>query len=549
MSDPNQNPFRPNYSQTQPSASIPTNLLSHPPSRLSPVHGVDLLDLLGQASSSAGPSHHMNDAMTGGSTLPPQTQPGTGGVGNTVVGGSLISGDNKKKKDEKDGYVPKRGYRACVHCRLRKARCDLGDVNAPSEPPCSRCRREQRDCVFLPSKRRRKTSSAAEGGQRETSLDPSQAEVYPARGSSVTATSNPAPGNPATQQLNQSPYENKPTSKEWSIPTFPQIVPSTQTDDRIQQNHNQLTSWNENPPQPGPSNQMFPPPQPSQTPQHHPDTTTPGSLGESSIASTSGQSPGHRAKKRRTEPDGTRKIVNASLSNEMDALEILANAATEGDADGDSSGGKGKNTSHGDAKRVSWDIGEDSPPTRELQEFHLIKNRILDEYDLQDLVTTFFRDHHPSLPIFQTARIPRTREQLQDLASNDSFLLTCIVAVASRHPVDHKYREIHDRTWSILRETLADYSFAGLPGSVGFVEGVLLLAEHLPREKATPPRPTSLHMLAGPGSEAAGEHGTDNRRSWSMTGLAIRAAYLLGLDQIALEINEDERTPDMSLPD
>lgn len=48
-------------------------------------------------------------------------------------------------------YVPKRGYRACVHCRLRKARCDLGDVNSPSEPPCTRCRREQRNCVFLPS--------------------------------------------------------------------------------------------------------------------------------------------------------------------------------------------------------------------------------------------------------------------------------------------------------------------------------------------------------------------------------------------------------------
>ena len=102
----------------------------------------------------------------------------------------------KGEKEKEDG-TPKRGYRACVsrscyfflkltqknppsilsllpsfvrfrsfahgcpafigpirsqtHCRLRKARCDLGDVNAPSEPPCSRCRREQRSCVFVPS--------------------------------------------------------------------------------------------------------------------------------------------------------------------------------------------------------------------------------------------------------------------------------------------------------------------------------------------------------------------------------------------------------------
>lgn len=34
----------------------------------------------------------------------------------------------------------------------------VGDVNSPSEPPCSRCRREQRDCVFLPSVRQHITS-------------------------------------------------------------------------------------------------------------------------------------------------------------------------------------------------------------------------------------------------------------------------------------------------------------------------------------------------------------------------------------------------------
>lgn len=131
-------------------------------------------------------------------------------------------------------------------------------------------------------------------------------------------------------------------------------------------------------------------------------------------------------------------------------------------------------------------------------------------------------------PIFQTARIPRCREQLLDLAHNDSFLLTCIIAVASKHPSDSRYKDVHDRTWAVIRDAMSDYSFNGLPGSVGFVEGVLLLAEHLPRERGTPPRGTSVDMLVGPGTESAGVHGTDNRRSWSLIGLAIRAAYLLG---------------------
>ncbi|WWD03753.1 hypothetical protein V865_001809 [Kwoniella europaea PYCC6329] len=561
-----------------------SNIIPHPASRLSPPPGTDLSHLYGQGFATAGPSDY--NMISGGSSIPPQVQPGTSGIGGGNAGSTS---DNKKKKDDKDANVPKRGYRACVHCRLRKAKCDLGDVNAPSEPPCSRCRREQRDCVFLPSKRRRKTSVAAEGALREASVDPSQAEVYPAHGSTTSTTTtntnpNPSqqnPPQPQPQPIIRPPFENNPSTSEWDMSSLSHIM-QPQVDDTSRNqalyNHNPPSSSSSNWPdqytqtQAGPStttsglsshslsqNQMLPPPpsQTSLTPQHHPDTTTPGSMGESSVGSTTGLSPNqpsqHRAKKRRTvEPDGTRKIVNASLSNEMDALEILANAATDenGEIDPNMPANKGKHPqqdgrSNGDTKRVSWDISEEASPVRELEEFHLIKNGILDEETLQQLVNIYFRDHHPSLPIFQTSRIPRTREQLLDLAHNDSFLLTCIVAVASRHPVDPKYREIHDKTWPILRETMADYSFAGLPGSVGFVEGVLLLAEHLPRERAAPPKSYSLNMLSGPGTEVTGEHGTDNRRSWSLTGLAIRAAYLLGLDQIALEINEDERTPDV----
>jgi hypothetical protein len=40
-----------------------------------------------------------------------------------------------------------------LHCRSRKAKCDLGNISAPSSPPCSRCRRESRECVFAPSRR------------------------------------------------------------------------------------------------------------------------------------------------------------------------------------------------------------------------------------------------------------------------------------------------------------------------------------------------------------------------------------------------------------
>ncbi|KAK9453958.1 hypothetical protein V1511DRAFT_471996, partial [Dipodascopsis uninucleata] len=47
----------------------------------------------------------------------------------------------------------RRSYKACLHCRERKVRCDLGSLDNPSEPPCARCKREGRKCEFVPSRR------------------------------------------------------------------------------------------------------------------------------------------------------------------------------------------------------------------------------------------------------------------------------------------------------------------------------------------------------------------------------------------------------------
>ncbi|KAF7506937.1 hypothetical protein GJ744_011068 [Endocarpon pusillum] len=52
---------------------------------------------------------------------------------------SPIKGTRPKDKEFQ------RAYKACIACRRRKARCDLG-IN--SSPPCARCRREHRECVF-----------------------------------------------------------------------------------------------------------------------------------------------------------------------------------------------------------------------------------------------------------------------------------------------------------------------------------------------------------------------------------------------------------------
>lgn len=99
--------------------------------------------------------------------------------------------------------------------------------------------------------------------------------------------------------------------------------------------------------------------------------------------------------------------------------------------------------------------------------------------------------------------------------------------VASRHHPDPSIKAVHDHLWSLVRSSLADYSFSGLPASIGFVEGVLLLAEFLPREQTSGHSFSSQLLGTNKSTEGALE-GTENRRSWALTGLAIRAAYGIG---------------------
>lgn len=54
---------------------------------------------------------------------------------------------------EPPGKKFKRTYVACLNCRVRKVKCDLGDTMLPTEK-CRRCARERRDCIFADLKKR-----------------------------------------------------------------------------------------------------------------------------------------------------------------------------------------------------------------------------------------------------------------------------------------------------------------------------------------------------------------------------------------------------------
>jgi hypothetical protein len=83
------------------------------------------------------------------------------------------------------------------------------------------------------------------------------------------------------------------------------------------------------------------------------------------------------------------------------------------------------------------------------------------------------------------------------------------------------------------QEYLAEIAFCGALATVGLVEGLLLLAENLPRCKPMSSRLTKAKArVARQGKPVV--DGAENRQAWMLIGMAIRAAYGLGLDQVSV---------------
>ncbi|RMD43536.1 hypothetical protein DV735_g1590, partial [Chaetothyriales sp. CBS 134920] len=118
----------------------------------------------------------------------------------------------------------RRNYQACNRCRQRKVKCDLGPVDAPHDPPCARCRRENKQCLFAAERRKAKDGSPTQSddGSREGSVDPDSRPVKRLKGLPAgDATSTPSPGY-APQHMAGAAHGNAPWNlSALSAPTTP----------------------------------------------------------------------------------------------------------------------------------------------------------------------------------------------------------------------------------------------------------------------------------------------------------------------------------------
>ncbi|WWD19773.1 hypothetical protein CI109_104237 [Kwoniella shandongensis] len=448
----------------------------------------------------------------------------------------------------KGGDKVKRGYRACLHCRSRKAKCDLGDIDAPSSPPCSRCKRESRECVFAPSrrggnnrKRPMKTSDDEEmsdsdvkpegggGGGRSSSRSAAAVELT----SSHPAQTFPYPNPPRVhRRMSSSSLVHHPMRQS----------PPAPTSSSSYYHHHSFSK-----PATGSSSSHFSPMTSSST--HGTPQTRTGQSQHPALPPVGRGKPSTTPspKRRRlhlnpplhaTDPSS---IVVADMRNESDALQILALASGQAaiqddlEEEQDIRNGSGRD---GGAKLLSGTMGLNlgidafadkssekglSPTVTQpasLGHFPLVKLGILSEDQVTRLTEHFFRCHHHLFPMVPASIIPRTKEQVALFAQNERYLLAAYIIIASRPDNSPEMREVHHRSWEVMRGWIADVQCLGAPPTVGLVEALLLLAENLPRTPAAT-TPEEIHA-SGCRVEP---HGDENRQAWQMIGLAVRSAY------------------------
>ncbi|KAN0104165.1 hypothetical protein V8E51_009910 [Hyaloscypha variabilis] len=332
----------------------------------------------------------------------------------------------------------KRAFKACVLCRLRKAKCEFASPGDVGSEPCLRCKRDGEQCQFLPTRRggnygnghtARKTRELNQGAR-----DATENQTHADQSSHVEETRDDN-SQVEIQQLAEAPLCNPSDALE----ILARTSPSHQSDDSDYEEDEE-------------------------------------DAGESGGAEQNG--------------NDQAESINGNPATSSNNSVFLAN---------------GKSTAEGT---------DDRQDLKSINNFPLIKLGFINPTQLRTYVSIFISRHNHYLPIIPVYRLPNNDKRLGQFAIEESFLLMVIVLIVSRYEKDSS----HVSCWKFVRCHLSGITYGGLP-TVGIVEGLLLLSEHLPR----------LHHVADNNF-----HRVEAFMSWNLIGLAVRFSYFLGLDQKTL---------------
>ncbi|KAK9321839.1 hypothetical protein V1517DRAFT_159411 [Lipomyces orientalis] len=311
----------------------------------------------------------------------------------------------------------RRAYKACINCRIRKAKCIFSDNIL--KPPCTRCLREGKECSFLPS--RRGGRSNLEKGR--TLRPDSQTQPF--------ALVRDDPASPMQEQLLETKelQLNPDARRRQSISVGTESNVDTET---------LAFGFLRNPTDA--LNILARASSFSGDETHSPDSAT------TTVADN-----------------------NRSLGKTEDTTHRTAigdeEKATSSDDDAIMDG--------------SHRAGEQRTGPRhqeKISEFQLIKQGHINATQLRIYVSIFFSRHHHYLPLVPSYKAPLTDELLSDFVAQEPHLLTAMVIIASRY--DNNV--IHDQCWKYMQLLISELVY-GVEPTVGAIESLLLLSENIPR--------------------------------------------------------------------
>ncbi|GAA5893277.1 uncharacterized protein JCM6883_007618 [Sporobolomyces salmoneus] len=421
---------------------------------------------------------------------------------------------------------PKRTYRACQPCRSRKLKCDLGDPESPSEPPCRRCRRESRECVFVvrekkfnqssfaaaesslpvsttapqrPSGRKRKSQSIGGGDRQDANTKP--------RREDSESSQDPSTSNPSLSALVQL-AKPEVAGYYFHAPSLPsnESIPSQPT------SHPLASTSTSSYPQPPVSS--LPPirPRAHSTDSNIPHLRHPAFDEEYDDVEHEGEGEGEgQSSATRGGPANANVLLSSTLHNPSDALRLLATASslrstapddpgeTEDRAMADASEvsdaevehrwqNRGKGKSNGTSQEQEAKSNGDGAGERvELIEgrwerFVPVAEGMLSIAEAEVLLSFFETEMSPLYPLLSPLTF--SPSHLPHLTTTESLLLASMITISARYsalPSPSRARMIHKAVADYIRDELIGLlDGSGELRHISSVEALLLLTEWPP---------------------------------------------------------------------
>ncbi|CAK7221844.1 hypothetical protein SBRCBS47491_004667 [Sporothrix bragantina] len=258
------------------------------------------------------------------------------------------------------------------------------------------------------------------------------------------------------------------------------------------------------------------------------------------LPSTPSPAPSRRQSVRMTGTDIEGDFASRDLLNPSDALNLLAQVADldgeheqEGHGDTHHGGGKRRDTQRGQPANQGQEGGQGSHHSATPFYFPPIVDGHLSLADASYLLKRYHEHYHPFFPVAD-GRIFDGRG-IDRLAQAEPHLLTSILTVASKD--DPAWHRVHEACASHM-DSLVSRLISRGSSSVGAVEALLILAEWAPQRQQHSSS-TSSAMSSSSSSDASTfiGRGEEDQGAWMQIGVAIRLAYLQGLEQTGLLAN------------